>query len=154
MLFRSVHVNHGLRGKEAEADAQFSEEVCRQYGIPCHIYCVDLYAIAKEQQQGLEEAGRNIRYEIFEREAMSVGANLVAVAHHQDDVVETVLFRLIRGTGINGMRGILPITHPFQDNCIGLIRPLLVCTREEIESPLAWFVEYLACESRHRALVG
>ncbi|MFV0313746.1 MAG: tRNA lysidine(34) synthetase TilS [Anaerotignum sp.] len=120
----AVHVHHGLRGKEADADKEFVEALCRLWEIPCKIYEFCVEQEAKKRGIGTEEAGRLLRYEVFEKERKG---GLIAVAHNQNDQAETVLMRLCRGAGVAGLAGIRPIRE-----CI--IRPLLFCTRKEIEA--------------------
>lgn len=121
---RAVHIHHGLRGEEADQDQAFVEELCRRLLVPCSCFAVDVAALAKRERRSLEEAGRKARYEILRREA---GAGKVAVAHHQGDQAETILWNLLRGSGIRGAGGMAPESG-------GIIRPLLTCTRPEIEA--------------------
>lgn len=123
----AVHVNHGIRGKEAERDRDFCEQFCRERGIPFETVCADVPAAAKLRGISLEEAGREIRYEIFEKYIREGLADRVALAHHQNDQAETMLFRLMRGTGLRGLRGMEPVRLPY-------IRPLLCVSRAGIES--------------------
>lgn len=124
-----VHVNHGLRGADAERDAEFVRGICEQYELPFYLYEEDVSAYAKQHGLTLEEAGREIRYQAFEEVRIQTGAAKIAVAHHKDDQAETVLFRLFRGSGIKGLGGILPV----RDH---IIRPLLCLDRQEIEQHL------------------
>ncbi len=120
----TVHIHHGLRGKEADADAAFAKVYSESLQIPCTVVCFDAAKMAKEQKCTVEEAGRNFRYEIFAKQAEQTGR--IAVAHHADDQAETILMRLCRGTGLEGLTGMLPIRK-------NIIRPLLFCSRKEIE---------------------
>lgn len=122
----AAHLNHQFRGVDAEEDASFVEEICRQWNIPCRIESFDVPAYAKAMGLSPEEAGREIRYQLFERVKKEANANKIAVAQNQNDNVETVLMRLLRGTGLEGLKGIEPVR---QD----IIRPLLECSRESIE---------------------
>ncbi len=133
---RVVHVHHGIRGEEADADEQFVRGVCEAWKVPLTVFREDVPTLAKEWQIGLEEAGRRVRYRCFAEEATRVGAQAVCVAHHKDDVAETVLFRLLRGTGLRGMLGIPTMSHPFSDENVRLVRPLLCVSRREIEEYL------------------
>ena len=129
-----VHVNHGIR-QEAGEDALFVREICDEYKIPYFLKETDVGKLAKEEHWSEEEAGRKVRYAAFE-EALELykkknvllksASCKIAVAHHQKDVAETVLFHMFRGTGIHGMSGILPVNNH-------IIRPLLSCSRKEIE---------------------
>ena len=123
LRLQAVHVHHGLRGEAADGDQAFVEDLCRRLGIPCRCHRVNVAELAAQNRQSLEEAGRNARYAILRREA---GAGKIAVAHHQGDQAETVLGNLLRGTGIRGAAGMAPEAG-------GVIRPLLACTRQEIE---------------------
>lgn len=122
----AVHVNHMLRGKEADEDEAYVQQLCDRYSIP--LYCVheDVKKLAELSQTTIEEAGRNLRYQSFEQEFKRVSAHKIAVAHNRNDNAETVLFHLFRGTSLTGMTGI-----PKKRGQI--IRPLLCVTREEIE---------------------
>jgi tRNA(Ile)-lysidine synthetase, N-terminal domain/tRNA(Ile)-lysidine synthetase, C-terminal domain len=120
-----AHVNFHLRGEESDRDAAFSHQLCRDLGVP--FYKTDLYAAEYAEQEGLsvEMAARDLRYNWFEELRKEQGAVAVAVAHHRDDSVETVLLNLIRGTGIRGLTGIKPRNG-------NVVRPLLCCDKEAI----------------------
>lgn len=120
-----AHVNFHLRGDESDRDAAFSHQLCRDLGIP--FYKTDLYAAeyAERENVSVEMAARELRYRWFEQLRREQGAVAVAVAHHRDDSVETVLLNLIRGTGIRGLTGIKPRNG-------NVIRPLLCCDREAV----------------------
>lgn len=124
-----VHVNHGIRGEEANADEKFVKQLSEQYSILCISQQKNIPAIVKEKGISEEEAGRIVRYEVFEQIRNQYGYNKIAVAHNKNDCAETILFHLFRGSGLKGIGGIAP-----KRECI--IRPLLACTREEIESYL------------------
>ncbi|MBR6420175.1 MAG: tRNA lysidine(34) synthetase TilS [Oscillospiraceae bacterium] len=124
---RAVHVHHGIRGAEADRDAAFCEALCAHLGIPYQCVHVDALAYAKARKLSLETAARLLRYEAL-REAAPAG--LIATAHHAEDNAETVLFHLIRGSGMRGLRGI-----PKQNGRI--IRPLLGASKAEILAYLA-----------------
>ncbi len=136
MLLHAVHVHHGIRGAEADADLRFVRELCHEWEIPLSVQYADVPALAAEQHMSLEEAGRKARYELFEKVAMEIGAHAVCVAHHRDDLVETMLFRLLRGTGVRGLLGIPAKSTPFSNPRLRLIRPLLCVNRQEIEDYL------------------
>ena len=125
LTLTAVHVNHGIRGDEALRDAAFVEELCDKEGIPCIVRCVEVPVLAQEAGLSHEEMGRKIRYEIFEEIAREVGANKIAVAHHKNDIAETMLFNLCRGTALAGLCALTPVRGK-------LIRPLLALEREEI----------------------
>ncbi len=120
----AVHVHHGLRGAEADRDQRFVEDFCADLGVPCFVYRYDVAAEAKRRGLGEEETGRLLRYAAFREAAGETGR--VAVAHHQKDQAETILMRLCRGTGLTGLVGMSPVREE-------ICRPLLFCSREEIE---------------------
>lgn len=133
----AVHVHHGIRKETADRDAEYVQSLCEHLGVSCRVYRENVPAEAEKTGTGLEEAGRALRYQRLYETAVACGAGAVAVAHHRDDNAETVLFRLIRGTGIRGMAGIPAVSRPFEQKGILLIRPLLSCSREEILAELA-----------------
>ena len=130
------HVNHGLRGEEADADERYVVELCRRMGVECRIFREDVELIARNRKQSQEEAGRAVRRAAFERMCREDGGTKIATAHHRDDNVETVLMNISRGTGIQGLCGIWPVRGKW-------IRPLLYLDRCQIEAfltdqKLAW----------------
>ncbi len=126
----AVHVNHGLRGEAADADQAYAAHLCRQLGVDCHIVRADVRTMAKAQHRSEEEVGRECRYAAFEALRKTMGDGKIAVAHHRDDLAETVLLNLMRGTGLKGLTGI-PVKRG------AVIRPLLGVTRAEIEHYLS-----------------
>ena len=126
----AVHVHHGIRGKEADRDADFVEKLCKQLNVPCQIFHLDIPSMAKEKKMSEEEAGRQARYQLFEKVAAETGADKIAVAHNLNDNSETVLFHLFRGSQIKGLTGI-----PAKRGKI--VRPLLCLSRSEIEKYLS-----------------
>ncbi|MCR5430829.1 MAG: tRNA lysidine(34) synthetase TilS [Eubacterium sp.] len=133
-----LHINHQIRGKEANEDAAFVKRACTKFKVPHRVVSVDVPRIAEEQGMSLEEAGRMVRYQEFSDYAYEVGANKIAVAHNSNDNAETVLMNLARGTGIKGLSGIAP-KRKMEDskgNTIEVIRPILCLTRKEIEEYL------------------
>ena len=125
MSIEVCHVNHGLR-PEAVGEQGFVKALCNQYGIQYHVTEVNCEALAKQWGMSIEEAGRKVRYDFFEEIA---NGDKIATAHHMNDNVETVLMRMIRGTGLRGLAGI-----PYHRN--NIIRPLLDVSRKEIEAYL------------------
>ena len=117
-----VHVEHGIRGEESKADAAFVESFCRKQNIPVKMVEIDAINMAHETGMTVEEAGRAARYKAFFEEK----TDRIAVAHHQNDLAETMLFNLFRGSGIRGMASIAPVNGK-------IIRPLLILSRSEIE---------------------
>ena len=125
-----VHVNHQIRGEEALRDQEFTKSLCKSLGIPVSVYSYPVTKIAKERHMSVEEAGRMARREAFLLEQEKCGAARTALAHHRDDLAETVLHNLARGTGVAGMAGIRPVRR--MDGLV-CIRPLLCIGRGEIE---------------------
>lgn len=117
-----AHLNHGIRGAEADADQEFVRRVCRELALPFVTETAQLGAATRN----MEQLARNARYSFLRRTAASVGAQKVAVGHTMNDQAETVLLRVLRGSGADGLAAI----HPVVDNLI--IRPLLECTRLEV----------------------
>ncbi len=124
-----VHIHHGIRGEEADRDVRFCAELCEKHGLILEIHCFDVPALAKEQGWTLEEAGRNVRYEVFQNYLLEGRCDRIAVAHHKNDQAETVLFQLFRGSRLKGLSGMSAKNGD-------VIRPLLSVTREEIEDYL------------------
>ena len=131
---RVLHVHHGLR-ESAEDDLQYVAEYCKEAGIPFQAVRVDAAGYAAANGLSVEEAARHLRYEALEKAAKEWDQQpdhsecRIAVAHHIEDQSETVLFNLVRGSRLTGLRGMLPVNGR-------IIRPLLCCSREEIESYL------------------
>ena len=128
--FFVVHVHHGLRGKDADGDEAFTEALCRRHGILYYPYFFDVAEEAKMLGMSVEEAGREVRRGSFLTAMQRDGATKIALAHHRDDVAETVLLNLARGTGIAGAGSMRPAGGIY-------IRPLLTLSREEIETALS-----------------
>lgn len=125
----AVHVNHGIRGAEAERDEAYVKRLCRQWNVRLKVYRENVPAYAKEHGMTEEEAGRDIRRTCFCKVLKEWGGTKIALAHHENDNVETLLWNLCRGTGIRGLGGIEPVNDVW-------IRPLLCVKRREIESYL------------------
>lgn len=123
----AAHLDHGLRGGESAAEAAWIAAWCRERGIPCHLGKADTAAIAKSHQCSIQEAARLVRYDFLDSTAAKVASHWIATAHNQDDQAETVLLNILRGTGLDGLRGI-PVTRGLY------IRPLLDTSRSEIEA--------------------
>jgi tRNA(Ile)-lysidine synthase len=133
----AVHINHGLRPGAADEDQRYAEALCEEYRIPCYSFSFDVNRIAKEQGISSEDAGRQVRYrsffEVADRIAEETGESVkVAVAQNMNDQAETVLMRIIRGTGPDGLAGIADLRSEKKKGLV--IRPLLVVPREEIEA--------------------
>ncbi len=124
----AIHINHLIRS-EAGEDEEFCRSFCKKLGISFVSKAVDIPQMAKEKSLTEEEAGRIARYDIFSAYAKEISADVIAVAHHQNDVAETLLMNLLRGSGLHGGAAIRPV----RDN---IVRPLLCVTRLEIEEYL------------------
>lgn len=124
-----VHVNHGLRGIDADADEMYVKKMCEKHCVPCEIYREDVALIAKKRKQSLEEAGREVRREAFVKTLKRYGGTKIALAHHQNDNAETFLMNVARGAGLKGLGGIRPVNG-------NVIRPLLAVERGEVEKYL------------------
>lgn len=125
----AVHLNHNLRGKEANEDESFCKNFCAALNIPIIIKKKNVKAFAQKNKLSLEEAGRKIRYKLFDEVAAKEQCTKIATAHHQSDNTETVLLNLVKGSGLNGAAGI-----PAKRG--NIIRPLLGVTKDEIFSYL------------------
>lgn len=121
-----VHVNHMLRGDEALRDENFVRSFCSSLGLGLHVRKVDISKKAQDEKISLEEAGRNARYQEFNDIAYQYSAAKIAVAHSRNDQAETILMRIFRGTGPEGLKGM----EYKRDN---IIRPLLDIDRVQIE---------------------
>lgn len=120
------HINHLIRGDEAYRDEAFVKDYCEKNDIPFHLLRVDIPKLANECGKSLEECGRDVRYSFFEQTASKIGAK-IATAHTHSDSIETLLLNIARGTGAKGLCGIPAV------RC-NIIRPLIFCTREDIET--------------------
>lgn len=125
----AVHVEHGIRGEESLADAAYTQELCRSFDVPFCMYQIPVQKIAKETGMSVEEAGRMERYRCFQEVCDEWKGDRIAVAHNQNDQAETVLWNLVRGSGVKGLGGIRPVRDR-------IIRPLLYTSRKEIEEIL------------------
>lgn len=125
----ACHLNHGLRGAEADADEAFCRALCQRENIPFLSERCDAAQEARCTGQSVETAARELRYRFFAACAQALGADKIATAHTADDNLETMLFRLIRGTGLAGLAGIPPVRDR-------IIRPLLRVERRDIEAYL------------------
>ena len=126
----AVHVHHGLR-ENADGDEAYVGKLCESLNVPLKIFHIDAKKEAVERGVSVEEAGRIKRYELFRSvlDEEGDGKGKIAVAHHKDDLCETMLFQMFRGSGISGLRGMLPVSGD-------VIRPLLCTGRAEIEEYL------------------
>ena len=144
-----VHVHHGIRGQEADRDAEYVRKMCEQADVPFSLFYRRIPEEAAAGGLTLEEAGRNARREVFREAAAGfwkeAGRNArrivrIAVAHHKNDLAESVLFRIARGTGVQGLAAMRPVSVLEDGDGVlprmELIRPLLGLSRQEIEAAL------------------
>ncbi len=124
--FGIAHCNFQLRGDEAIADQQFVQQLAKQLNVPFHTINFETAAYAAEKKISIQMAARELRYQWFKQISQSANYDVIALAHHQNDSIETILLNLTRGTGIAGLHGILPKNG-------ALVRPMLFLTRNEIE---------------------
>jgi len=122
----AAHLDHGLRGDESAGEAAWVAAWCAARGIPCHVERADVAGLARERKRSKQEAARAARYAFLEETAAYMGATKIATGHTRDDQVETVLMNVLRGTGLDGLRGIPARRGLF-------VRPLLDVSRAEIE---------------------
>lgn len=140
-----VHLNHKFRPVAAEKDQEYVQKLCERMGVRCRVFTKDCSAMAKELSMTSEEAGRKARYDAFYKTAADIARELeaqgmpperamdsvrIAVAQNANDQAETVLFRLLRGTGTDGLAG---ISHKREERGFKVIRPLLDIYRAQIE---------------------
>ena len=126
----AAHLNHGIRGSEADRDEEFCRELCRKNGIIFTAGHVDVPSECKKTGEGLEECARRLRYAFLEETASELSCNKIATAHHADDNIETVLLHMIRGCGLNGLSGI-----PQKRG--NIVRPLLSFRKKELTDALS-----------------
>lgn len=125
----AAHFSHGIRPDAAARELELCRELCRELSIPLHWGAGDTPAYAQAQHRSMEQAARTLRYAFLEQTADAWGADVIAVAHHQQDNAETVLLNLIRGSGSAGLEGIPPRRGR-------IIRPLLQCPQADIRAYL------------------
>jgi tRNA(Ile)-lysidine synthase len=133
-----AHLNHRLRGAAADDDMRFVAETASSWGVPCTVQVADIQAAAQQGRCSVEETARQIRYAFLSDVAQKVGAAAVAVGHNADDQSETVLMHLLRGAGLDGLRGMRPVIEwaggdETDQPPIRLVRPLLSVSRADIE---------------------
>ena len=130
-----VHVNHGLRGKASDADEYFVRSICKKYNCNLRVVSADIKKVASERKLSTEEAGRIVRYQSFYEEAEKVFKHTgkspkILIAHNMDDQAETILFRIIRGTGITGIKAMQKVEMTAAG--FKIIRPLLDVSKRDI----------------------
>ncbi len=129
-----AHLNHKLRGEDSEKDADFVRKLAEKLRIPFYLEEIDAREEIKKRGLSEEEGARILRYDFFCRKAKKIGAERIALGHTRDDQAETVLMRLIKGAGLLGLRGILPLRG---EKGIIIVRPLFEVWRQEILAYLA-----------------
>lgn len=172
-----VHVNHGIRGSEADRDLSFVQQMCREHGLECRVFRENVPEYAAKHGLSEEEAGRKIRYERFARVCMENNSTKIVVAHNANDQAETILFNMLRGSslaGICGMKPVSPVLIGEEEKAVNLIadgsdnrsekifsgedftvvRPLLETEREKIEEYLDnrginWCNDSTNCEEEY-----
>lgn len=127
----AAHVNHMLRGDDADADESFCRKLCERLGVELRLLKCDVADEARRSKESVEAAARRIRYAYFAELMNELGASKLATAHNKNDNAETSLMHYIRGSGLDGLRGIVP------KRADGIVRPLLCVKRDEIEAYLA-----------------
>ncbi|MEB0261645.1 MULTISPECIES: tRNA lysidine(34) synthetase TilS [unclassified Mucilaginibacter] len=125
--FSIAHCNFMLRGADADADQEFTRQLAQQLGVSFHTIKFDTQQYTNNNKISIQMAARDLRYNWFNQISQSDGYDTIALAHHQNDTIETILLNLTRGTGIAGLHGILPKNGR-------LVRPLLFLTRDEIQT--------------------
>ena len=125
----AAHINHGIRGEEADRDEQFCRKVAESYGIEIFVLRADVPAIAEAEGKSVETAARDLRYAYFAEIMKKNNIPLLCVAHNADDNLETIIFNISRGSGLSGVCGI-PRTRDFEGGTI--IRPILEMSKDDI----------------------
>ncbi|SHI04753.1 tRNA(Ile)-lysidine synthase [Clostridium grantii DSM 8605] len=124
----AAHINHCLRGEDSEEDERFVRVFCENHNIPLYVKKIDIEEVSKHLGISSEMAGREVRYQYFEQLLEELSANKIALAHHANDQAETILMRLIRGCGLEGIIGIKPVREE------RYVRPMIHLLRTEIEN--------------------
>lgn len=124
----AAHVNHMIRGAEADGDEEFCRQFCRENDVDLEVLRADIPALSEKRKMGLEETARAERYAFFESLSKKYNNSLIATAHNADDNLETLVINLVRGSGTKGLSGISPVRDG------KFIRPLLSCSSEEIRA--------------------
>ena len=126
----ALNVEHGIRGENSLKDSAFVKEFCKERGIKLYSFSVDAPKFASENGYTIEQAARVLRYQVFERAMADGFCDVVALAHHKGDQAETILMRILRGTGTKGLVGMREVNGRY-------VRPLLSYSREDIDEYIA-----------------
>ena len=130
-----AHLDHGIRASDSKSDAAFVKEFCKRVGIPCKVGSVDVPGIAKSRNLSLEDAARRERHKFLAIASSTFGSSAVALGHTSDDQVETVLMHVVRGSGLDGLKGMeLMSTRSMEGTTLNIFRPLLSIPRITVES--------------------
>jgi tRNA(Ile)-lysidine synthase len=145
-----AHINHGLRGEESDEDEDFVVELCKRYDAGFTIKRIDAAKLARKEGMTVEEVSREVRYALYDEVCADAAEQaevtpVIAVAHNQDDQVETILMRILRGTGTDGLAGMAAVRKSAAG--YDIVRPLLGVTREEIISRLEEYGEKARTDS-------
>lgn len=135
LTLRAAHLNHQLRGADADADADWVGALCQRCEVSCDIEAAPILTLAEQTRRGLEETARDARYDFLRATAKRHSCDVVATAHTADDQAETVLHHILRGTGLTGLRG-MEWSRSLDDST-RLIRPMLAIWRTEVEQFLS-----------------
>jgi len=132
LVLGAAHLNHGLRGARAAADARHAAAAAAALGIPCVVETHSVEAFRQAHRVSIEEAAREVRYGFLRRVALAEGYTHIALGHHRDDEAESILMRLLRGSGPLGLAGIAPVRRLPGGDPLTVIRPLIRATRSDI----------------------
>ncbi|MCF0248079.1 MAG: tRNA lysidine(34) synthetase TilS [Synergistes sp.] len=143
----AAHLDHCTRNGESHKDADFARELCAKFGVECAVKVVDVHG-SREKGESFEMAGRRARYEHFAETAKKFDLPFIAVGHNADDVVETQLMNLARGSGLSGLRGIPEVRG-------NIVRPVIDFTREELrrilrENNVPWHDDFTNAENDYK----
>ncbi len=128
----AAHFHHGIRGEEADRDAEFCKKIAKKYGVPFYLKKADIPSLAKKNGNGIEAEAREQRYTFFEKIMRENDIPILVTAHHAEDQVESILLHILRGSGVSGLRGIQPC-RSFSEN-LYLVRPILKAERQDVLS--------------------
>lgn len=142
-----AHLNHGLRGAEADEDEKFVRAMAKKLGLPCTTRKEDVARVKQEEKMSIEEAARAVRHEFLRQLALDLKATKIALAHTMDDQAETIMHRILRGTGLKGLKGMMPIRLLSRRADLYIVRPMIELERHEVMR----FLEERQLAHRHDA---